>query len=230
MTAIRPPVADLARRARLSADESQRAFRALLDALARPGHVAALPASLSDRMPAALVPAAALADVEVTVAVLTEPADDDWAGAVRTATGARTAPLALAQMVACLRAPSPAELSALERGDAATPERGARVSIACRSVGTWEGGPAASPGIVLALRGPGVAGTAHVVVDGLDGEVPHVLADVNRSFPAGIDVWLAADDGNVVGLPRSTSVAVLVADDLESEPSADSDHEQQGAH
>jgi len=46
-----------------------------------------------------LVPVAALADVEVSVAVLTDP-DDRWADAVLQATGARAAPLALAEMVA----------------------------------------------------------------------------------------------------------------------------------
>ncbi len=216
--------ADLARRARLSPDESQQAFRALLDGLARPGRLIALPPSLAHRMPPALVPAVALADVEVTMAVL-GGADEGWADAVRHATGARIAPLALAQMIVCLRAPSPPELAALERGDADSPERGARVSIACRSLRPLGGEEPGCPGIVLALQGPGVDGTAHVVVAGIDPEVPQALAEINCSFPAGIDVWLVADDGHLVGLPRSTSVAVLAAHDPDAAPPTDHDHD-----
>ncbi|CAN5251075.1 phosphonate C-P lyase system protein PhnH [soil metagenome] len=215
---------DLTRRARLSSDESQQAFRALLDALARPGRVVALPTSLTDRMPPAIVPAAALADVEVAVAVLSGP-DDSWADAVLHATGARATPPALAQMVVCRRAPAPAELAVLERGDAASPERGTRVSIACRSLRAPEGGRAAGSGLALTLRGPGVEGTAHVVVDGLHPDVLQALVDANRSFPAGIDTWLVADDGSVVGLPRSTSVTTRPEHDLDAAPHPNRDHQ-----
>ena len=220
---------DLARRARLSPSESQKAFRALLDALARPGRVVRLPVSLTERMPAVLVPAAALADVEVTVAVLTGP-DDDWADAVLQATGARVAPFTQAEMVVFRRAPSATEVASLERGDATSPERGARVSIACRSLRAPEGpsGPdasrAAGSGLTLTVRGPGVKGTVQVVVDGLDPGALGALADANRSFPAGVDAWLVADDGSVVGLPRGASVVAGPEDDFDVAPDPDHHH------
>ena len=217
---------ELTRRARLSPPESQQAFRALLDALARPGRVVRLPESLTERMPPALVPAAALADVEVTVAVVTG-CHDDWADAVLQATGARIAPFTQAEMVVFRRAPSATEIVALERGDATSPERGARVSIACRSLSTPGTAMAAGSGLTLSLRGPGVEGTAHVVVDGLRPDALEALADANRSFPAGVDAWLVADDGSVVGLPRSAKVIAQPEDDLDAAP--DPDHHHQGA-
>jgi alpha-D-ribose 1-methylphosphonate 5-triphosphate synthase subunit PhnH len=199
---------DLVRRGRLSNDESQQVFRTLLDTLARPGRIVALPSSVTDRMPPALVPAAALADVEVSLAVLAEPADDHWADVLISSTGARSVPVVLAQMVVGLRAPSPAELVAMERGDAIAPERGARVSIACRSL-TY--GPAPGPvsgAVSLTLRGPGVESTRHLIVHGLDADVLRALAEANRSFPAGVDAWLVADDGAVVGIARTTSLTI----------------------
>jgi alpha-D-ribose 1-methylphosphonate 5-triphosphate synthase subunit PhnH len=35
------------------------------------------------------------------------------------------------------------------------------------------------------------------------------LGEANALFPAGIDVWLVDDRGQVAGLPRSTSEAVV---------------------
>ena len=218
---------DLARRARLSPPESQQAFRALLDALACPGRVVRLPVSLTERMPAVLVPAAALADVEVTVAVVTGP-NDDWVDAVLQATGARVAPFTQAEMVVFRRAPSATEVASLERGDATSPERGARVSIACRSLCAPGARRPAGSGLTLTLRGPGVKGTVQIVTEGLDPEALEALADTNRSFPAGVDAWLVADDGSVVGLPRSTKVMTGPADDFDAAP--DPDHHHQGAH
>ncbi|CAN5793222.1 phosphonate C-P lyase system protein PhnH [soil metagenome] len=232
MTATVPSTRfDRTRRARMSPDESQQAFRALLDALARPGHVVVLPASLTDRMPPVLVPVAALADVEVSVAVLTDPADR-WADAVLQATGARAAPLAQAQLVACRRAPEPAELASLERGDPDAPERGTRVSIACRSLRSSGVDGAGGPGVALTLRGPGVESATHVVVEGLRPEALAAMVEANHSFPAGIDAWLVADDGSVVGLPRSTRITVRPAPGPGAGPPTDPDHhdhDHQGA-
>lgn len=217
---------DLARRAHLSPPESQQAFRALLDALARPGRVVGLPRSLTERMPPVLVPAAALADVEVTVAVITGP-DDDWIDAVLQATGAQVAPFTQAEMVVFRRAPSASEIASLERGDATSPERGARVSIACRSLRAVGARRPADSGLTLTLRGPGVEGTIRVVTDGLHPAVLEALADANHFFPAGVDAWLVADDGSVVGLPRSTKVIAQPEDDFDAVP--DPDHHHQGA-
>lgn len=143
--------------ARLSDDQSQAVFRCLLDALSCPGQPASLPVDAGPGLPAALVPALALADVDVTIAVLAEgdtdasdaphPAaagagtegrkgsnqdSDHWIDLVRTATGALTAPLPEAHFVTALRQPRPDEVTALERGDSYQPELGAWLVVACR--------------------------------------------------------------------------------------------------
>ncbi len=227
-TTVHTPPADLVRRLRLSGEESQQVFRALLDTLSRPGHIVALPNSVTDRMPPALVPAAALADVEVTLAVLSGTGDEAWGAALIAATGARTVPLDLAQMVVGLRALSPTELLDLERGDASAPERGARVSIACRSLIAGRGDMAIGPsGLAVSLQGPGVDGNRSLLVEGLDAEVLLELAEANRTFPAGIDAWLVADDGRVIGLPRTTSLTVETVGG--SNPQNRPDPDQRGA-
>jgi hypothetical protein len=60
---------DRVRRARLTPFESQHVFRVLLDALARPGRIAAFDPSLGDRVPPALLGLLALADVDVSISV-----------------------------------------------------------------------------------------------------------------------------------------------------------------
>jgi alpha-D-ribose 1-methylphosphonate 5-triphosphate synthase subunit PhnH len=174
----------------LDADTAQRTFRAVLDALARPGVPAALPRP--DGLPAALLPVLALADLDTPVCVL---GDGEWGGALATATSAPVVPLAAARLVAALRPLAVGELAAVRTGSAAAPEEAALVCIA---VPALDGGP------VLALSGPGVPGTRTVAPRGL----PTGLAAARAAtpFPTGPDLLLVNPDGAVLGLPRSTRI------------------------
>lgn len=191
-------VAELAATARLDTHASQRCFRSLLDALARPGRVGSLDGPVG--IPPALVPALALADVDVTTHVLTRRGDDvDWQGVLTTATGAVAAELEQAELVVALRPPTPDEVRSLRRGRADAPELGARLSLSCHRFGA---------GVALGFRGPGVADVEHLVVEGLEPEVFEAVAAANRRFPAGIDTFLVTDDLAVAGIPRSTELTV----------------------
>lgn len=205
--------ADQVRRARLTPTESQTVFRVLLDALSRPGRRQDIPATISRRVPPALVPLLAMTDVEVAVA--TSPGDDGWTDAVVVATGARAGDPSSADWVAVLEPADPALLSTLRRGTALAPEEGARLSIAVTAL-NCDAHPAGaverSPFVertVLRLRGPGIDGTTVVVVDGLEPAVAAAVRDTNTAFPTGVDTWLVAADGGVVGIPRSTSIELL---------------------
>jgi alpha-D-ribose 1-methylphosphonate 5-triphosphate synthase subunit PhnH len=154
-----PPAADppptdppaVAGRARLDSDASQRVFRVLLDALSRPAQSCELPTGLAAGVPRALLPALALADVDVPVAVIDEAARaPGWLDVVRTATGARAAHLPSAQIVVALRPPTAVEVAALETGSPEAPERGARLVIGCRALVAAQ--PDAAPD-----EGPGAA-------------------------------------------------------------------------
>ncbi|MDN5857751.1 MAG: phosphonate C-P lyase system protein PhnH, partial [Pseudonocardia sp.] len=176
--------------AALDPDTAQHTFRAVLDALARPGAVRRLPARVG--VPAALLPALALADLGTPVCVL--DGDGGWGEVVATVTSAPLAPLAGARIVTALRPADQADLAAAPRGSAAAPEEAALVALAVPGLG---GGPP------LRLAGPGVDGTVTVAPQGL---APGLRAARAAQFPAGVDLLLVAPDGALLGLPRSITI------------------------
>lgn len=180
----------------LEADTAQRTFRAVLDALARPGLPAPLPAS---GVPAALLPVLALADLDTPVCIL---GDGGWAGSLTTATSAPVAPLEAARLVAALRPLATGELAAVRTGSAAAPEEAALVVLA---VPALDGGPA------LTLSGPGVPGTRTVAPRGLPADL--VAARAATACPAGPALLLVAPEGAVLGIPRSTRIEPPIEED-----------------
>lgn len=207
---------ELVARARLDHGASQRSFRALLDTAARPGALASLPDDAAPGLPRALVPALALADVDVTVAVLDDARATLWQDALRTATGARSGPPTAAQMVVALRPPRPAEVAGLERGTADAPERAARLIIACRTMATHRAvppvpapaaersgplGPTVSPN--AAGRGPGRAG-------GADARPPTTERLGAASTSGAVDIAVRGPGVPDVRIVRAVGVAVEV--------------------
>jgi alpha-D-ribose 1-methylphosphonate 5-triphosphate synthase subunit PhnH len=183
-------------------EQSQRDFRALLHALARPGTLHRLDlAATPSAVPAAAVAAAGLADVDVSMAVLAEDGDPTPA-ALHAATGAPAVSLLRADLVVALRPPEPAEVRVLRHGVPLHPEHAARLVVAVSGLG----GPAAE--LTLGLRGPGIRDTAQLGVSGLSPEVFDELAAAGQ-FPCGVDTFLVAVDGTVTGLPRSTEIHLL---------------------
>jgi alpha-D-ribose 1-methylphosphonate 5-triphosphate synthase subunit PhnH len=182
---------------RLSPRASQAVFRVLLDTLARPGRVLALP----EPGPGPGIVPLALAVVGSPVAVIGDPA---WQARICQATGASDSADADAALVAVYGTPDPVTVSRLRRGSALAPEDGAKAGLACR--GLREGGPGE---VTLELSGPGVPGSVRLGVDGVSPAVFDALREANALFPAGIDVWLVDGHGQVAGLPRSVRQAVV---------------------
>lgn len=174
---------------------AQRDFRTLIDVLARPGVVGQL--EVRPPAPAATIPVAGLADLEVSLAVLSS--DTEWRRVVELVTAARPAALEQARMVLALRPITPDEIALLSKGDPLAPELGARLVQAVDALG--EAGE-----VSLSLRGPGVPGTRRLAVRGLPVPVFDALSEANQAFPAGIDTFLVAADGKVAGLPRSVRI------------------------
>ncbi|MBO0878515.1 MAG: phosphonate C-P lyase system protein PhnH [Pseudonocardia sp.] len=195
MTVVEPAAAVMPAVASRPAD-SGRAFRAVLDALARPGRVCRLPVNADPGVPAVLWPTLALADLGTGVCLL-DP-DRRWAEVVRAATSAPAVALERARLVASLRPITEAEVRRLHRGSAEAPERGALVSV---SVAGVDGGSRC-----WRLTGPGVPGTREVAPAGVPDGLVAARADAVARFPAGIDVLLVGPDGRMLGLPRSTRV------------------------
>ncbi|PXY35928.1 phosphonate C-P lyase system protein PhnH [Prauserella flavalba] len=191
--------AELIRSATLRPDQAQRTFRAMLDAIACPGRVTRLPQEPLEKVPAALLPVLALADLGTGVHVLSD--DPRWADVTAVATNAVPAPLARARLVAALRPVTAAELRTLHRGSAAAPEDAALAALAVPDV---IGGEQA-----MRLTGPGVPGEVVIAPAGLpEGFAP---ARGPGDFPAGIDLLLVAPDGRLLGLPRSTHLELVTS-------------------
>ncbi len=191
----------------LSAAASQAVFRVLLASLSRPGSVLQLPPGSAcqggaDRDPPGpgVVPLA-LAVIDSKVAAVGSPS---WQARICRATGASPAGVAEASLVAIYGTADASTVSRLRRGSAAEPEAGAKVGLACR--GLTAGGTGA---VTLELAGPGVPGRIRLGVDGVSAAVFDALSAANEHFPAGVDLWLVDDRGQVAGLPRSTRLAVM---------------------
>ncbi|MEU0965001.1 phosphonate C-P lyase system protein PhnH [Streptomyces sp. NPDC005917] len=189
--------AELVTAAKPAPAQAQRVFRAVLDALARPGSTTRLPAELTGPVPAALLPLLALADLGTGFCVL-EDGSGRWSEVVAVATNAPAVPLPDARLVAAVRPVAADEIRRLRRGSAEAPEDGA---LLCVPVSALDGGPRK-----WRLSGPGVPGDLVVAPDGLPDGFVEARAEAVAGFPAGIDLLMAAPDGRLLGLPRSTAV------------------------
>ncbi|MEO0683166.1 MAG: phosphonate C-P lyase system protein PhnH [Pseudomonadota bacterium] len=178
--------------------DAARAFRAILDAMARPGVVtrttgAAPPAPFGAAMGAA---ALTLADPDAPVWLA-----EDWAGAeLRGWIGFHCGAPILADPGAAMFAFGPAgALAPADRFALGTPENPHLSATLICGVSGFEG-----PG--LRLSGPGVDGAAHLPLsDGDRAAVLALLAPQRGLFPLGRDLILCADD-RIAAIPRSTRV------------------------
>lgn len=185
MTALLPAFAD-------PVLESQAVFRAVLDAMARPGrlHTVAAPATPPpplDRATAAVL--LTLVDAE-TPLFLGADAAGEW---VAFHCGAPCVEPALAHFAVCLETPPFAALSA---GSDEEPERSATLILQVAALGE---------GDRFLLRGPGLAETATLAVRGLAPGFGAFWAANRRLFPRGIDVILCAGD-RLAALPRTVAM------------------------
>jgi alpha-D-ribose 1-methylphosphonate 5-triphosphate synthase subunit PhnH len=177
--------------------DSQQIFRAVLEALARPGVPMALPNRPLSTLAPAISVLMALADATTGVCVL-DDSDGRWAEAITTATAAPAWPAEMARLVAGVRPVTAEEIRGFNRGSALAPEDAALVALGVADVhgGTqrWK------------LSGPGVCPATTIAPQGLSPHFVAARADAVGAFPAGIDVLLLTDDGRVVGLPRTTTI------------------------
>lgn len=178
-------------------EDSHRDFRQLIEVLGRPGSVGRI--DTVDGIPPVITLAAGLADVDVTVAVL----DEDWERPFFVATGATRAEPARARHVVATLPLTAGQLATFDRGDALHPEHGARVFAAVA------GFDSATGAVTLVLSGPGIAGEATLLVNGLDPGLFAALAAANANFPAGIDIVLVAADGRIAAIPRSSHIQTV---------------------
>jgi len=179
--------------------EAQRAFRAILDALAHPGQEQKLP-----------VPAVAhlhlSGEFVSTLLTLTDHDTPIWladcyrSAAVRAFIGFHTgAPIVDAPDRAQFAFENAASLRRLDQfnlGSQDYPDRSTTIILQV---------PALSGGPNLALRGPGIETTTTICPQGLPDDFVLQWAANRDLFPRGVDLLLVSA-GQVIGLPRSTRI------------------------
>jgi alpha-D-ribose 1-methylphosphonate 5-triphosphate synthase subunit PhnH len=180
--------------------ESQSAFRALMDATARPGTIKTL---RGKNAPAPLLPAAAaviasLADYETPVwldaALRDAPAVADW---IRFTTGApliddpRQAAFAL---IADARAMP--DFAGFAQGSEEYPDRSTTLIVQIERFA----------GESFSLSGPGLKDTRAFAAEPLPAEFAERCAANRETYPRGIDLILVASD-RIAALPRSVRIS-----------------------
>jgi alpha-D-ribose 1-methylphosphonate 5-triphosphate synthase subunit PhnH len=178
----------------------QQTFRALLDAMARPGSIGRV--ALHDHggpFAAAITMLEALLDHEVTFAVVSDRAA--LVDIILRQTGSHSVALESAGYVLCDGPSLAAALRRVDTGDLEYPDRSATVISLVHSVSERAGA-----GIRLTLSGPGIKETRDVWIDGLTPESVTALQEANAFPPLGIDMILVSPDGSFVCLNRYTKL------------------------
>jgi len=180
------------------ARQAQADFREAMECLARPGRIGSLGGSnfpiAGARHAYALL--LALADQEVTIA--TAGVDEASARVAGLGTGSRVVQPRDAAYLLSVGDPGELLLE-MARGTLEAPEAGATIIISVDSLNEGER---------WTLSGPGVAGSKTVRVAGLSAGTLRARNEASSEYPLGLDLFLVDRAGAVLGLPRTTNVAL----------------------
>lgn len=181
--------------------EAQRTFRAVMNALARPGTIQPVAGLLDAPAPLSSVAAAValtLADYE-TPLFLDAPlaANPDVARYIAFHTGARIAAApSQASFALIADAASVADFADFALGTDTYPDRSTTLILQMESL---------MAGSSLTLAGPGIKGETTLTASSLPSDIVERLAANRALFPRGVDLILAGPDA-VAALPRTTRI------------------------
>ncbi|MEL6920701.1 MAG: phosphonate C-P lyase system protein PhnH [Pseudomonadota bacterium] len=185
--------------------DTQRTFAALMQVMSRPGRVECIASPAMGPQPLYATTAAllqTLADADTPVWFDHASDGDAVRGWLSFQTGA---PLADGHGEAAFAVIADAKklppLSMFALGSQEYPDRSTTLLVQVPSLDASE---------ALALRGPGIAATALLNVEGLPTGFRAAWAQNNALFPRGVDVVLLAPD-SIAGLPRTTRLKAMEA-------------------
>ena len=184
--------------------ESQRIFRALLDAMANPGRIITLP-EISIKPPAAnrypLLLLMTLLDHEVSFCVM-GGAQTQVTEYLKTNTGSKESRLENSDFILVYGGSSHGLIQGARVGTLKYPDESATVIYDIDSIGDD------GEDILLELSGPGIADKRKVGASGIEkNEIGDVLA--MQDYPLGLDLIFSDKAGRIVCIPRSTTVKVI---------------------
>jgi alpha-D-ribose 1-methylphosphonate 5-triphosphate synthase subunit PhnH len=179
--------------------EAAHSFRAIMQAMARPGVPVPLKVSIEPPPPLGKTAAAValtLCDFQTPIWLSPMMKTDDVARYLRFHTGAPLVDaLEAAQFALLSEGEDIPALSLFAGGTHEYPDRSATLVIEAPGFNTRD----------VVLAGPGVKGTAHFGVDGLPQAFWAAMAENHARFPVGVDVMFTAR-GAIAAVPRSTGV------------------------
>lgn len=180
--------------------DSQQAFRAVLDALARPGQMRHIGPTLPGVALGGALARLLLSLSDDETPVWWQNVDSGLPQWLRFHTGASVAlePEAASFAVLADMARTP-QLADFASGSAASPECSCTVFIEL---------PALTSGPMLEWRGPGIADMQHVGLQGLPTEFWTQWQANHAAFPQGVDIVFTCGE-DALGLPRTTRVRRL---------------------
>ena len=180
--------------------QSQQAFRATLNALARPGTPRILPAPAaapSGWGPALTAMALTVFDQDTPVWLDAIAASAEAIAHLRFHCGCPVVSVPDIALFAVIADPAHAPpLHTFPIGDPQSPERSGTIILAIESL---------TDGAPLRWTGPGIKGSVTVAPTGLPSNFVLQWADNHALYPSGIDVFLVAGD-QIIGLPRTTAI------------------------
>jgi alpha-D-ribose 1-methylphosphonate 5-triphosphate synthase subunit PhnH len=200
MTASAELLASMPRGFADATHDAQAVFRAVLDALARPGRLQTLPASdglqaptpLSRGLTALLL---TLLDAETSLHLEGPLASDAAWMYARFHTGVQRAAREAADFVA-VRAPD-AGLDGLRQGTDEAPQDGTTLIVDTTTLA----------GHSLVLRGPGIEHTQRIGLCGLPATFWQARIAQQRHFPRGVDLLIVCGS-QLIAIPRSTHLTL----------------------
>lgn len=182
--------------------DTQKIYRQMLDAMARPGKICPLPelnlTSVAGLSKFATGMVFTLLDSDTSIAVI--PQNEVWLDYFHLNTGAKVTTPAQAEFIIVNGRDECKQILEINRGSLLSPETGSTVIIMVDRVA------ADGPGMGLTLTGPGINGQMRLVITGVNPANLAGIIDLNNEYPLGVDVFFVDEVGNLTAVPRSSSL------------------------
>ncbi len=191
----------------LDVHESQHVFTVLLNSLSNPGTIYSVDQKIWERTDGCAVPLLALLGHETPFCVLGENSKELTAIVQHVTTG-RPSSLKDARYIAMPHAITSEEFTEISAGSDLRPDSAAQISVYCSGRFSTSSSSGIN-GTSVRLSGPGVKGESELTFEHIDSVVLASLLNRKFAFPRGHDIWFCNSEGQVVAIPRSTTVTLI---------------------
>jgi phosphonate C-P lyase system protein PhnH len=191
----------------LDVHESQHVFTILLNSLSNPGTIYFIDQAIWERTDGCAVPLLALLGHETPFCVLGEHSEELTAIVQHVTTG-RPSSLKDARYIAMPHTITSEDFAEISVGSDLRPDSATQISVYCS--GRFSTSASSSiKGTSVRLSGPGVNGESELTFEHIDSVVLASLLNRKNAFPRGHDFWFCNSEGQVVAIPRSTTVTLI---------------------